>query len=92
MVIMKKFKFLAPASVLAAVFSSDNAIGIQERSETDCVDTESFVTSKINEIITVSNGAHNFGFVLKRSEVGELIASHRSHISHSSHKSHSSGY
>lgn len=89
---MKKFKFLAPVTVLAAAFASDKALAIQEPSKSDVVDTETSATVKISEIVTVSNGNDTFDFVLKRIEGGELIAAHRSHSSHGSHRSHSSGY
>jgi hypothetical protein len=41
---------------------------------------------------TYAVGTEMFGFVIDRSEAGELFAYHTSHVSHASHRSHSSHY
>lgn len=94
---MKKREFLLPLATLAAAVSAEQATATvvtpsQELSEVDDLVTATGVSQQSEEMVTGRSGNNLFGFILKRTEDGKILAYHSSHSSHASHGSHSSHY
>lgn len=94
--------FLIPLAVAIASLSStsqavqnpkvDQGRGLLDPSKSSTQDLNSLPLGQEKELMVSDSDGDIFKFVLKRSESGILMASHRSHQSHRSHSSHRSHY
>jgi hypothetical protein len=92
-----KAKFLVPVGALAAAMAAEHASAAiappnasAEPHTSANVTAADAVRALEPQDLTVRAGGNAYGFVLKRTESGQLMAQHSSHSSHSSHYSHRS--
>ncbi|CDW94494.1 MULTISPECIES: His-Xaa-Ser repeat protein HxsA2 [unclassified Thiomonas] len=92
---MKK-TFLTPFAVLAAALPSGQASASPspKPSATDALSPAQPVVGAPRQdgSVSVKSNRDLFNFVLKRNELGQMMAYHESHASHASHASHRSHY
>lgn len=98
---MKKRDFLLPLATLTAAVTANQASASVAMPDTEKAGEGTAIENKgaalpiVNvgeQMVTGRQGDNLFSFILKRSEDGQLVASHYSHSSHASHSSHSSHY
>ncbi|MCJ1887457.1 His-Xaa-Ser repeat protein HxsA2 [Pseudomonas sp. LA21] len=98
---MKKREFLLPLATLTAAITANQALAsvampdTEKAGEGTAIENQGAALPIVNvgeQMVTGRQGDNLFSFILKRSEGGQLVASHYSHSSHASHSSHSSHY